>query len=156
MILFLLLSAAANAQKEMPAVTLKSETNGKSYNVKNDFSEKNKLYVFAFWATWCVPCINELDAINDNYAKWSKELNMELVAISVDDARTQKRIKGLVAKKNWPYTVLLDANQEVKKALKAENVPYTVVVKNKKVIYIHNGYDKGGEVELYKKLKQLK
>lgn len=153
-VLFLLLSAAANAQKEMPNVTLKSESN-KSYNVKNDFSQKDKLYVFAFWATWCVPCINELDAINKQYAQWSKELNMELVAISVDDARTQKRIKGLLAKKNWPYTVLLDENSDLKKALKIANVPYTIVVKNKKVVYIHDGYTEGGEKELYAKLKKL-
>ena len=44
-LLFLFLSATAYAQKEMPNVTIKSENN-KSYNVKNDFSEKDKLYIF--------------------------------------------------------------------------------------------------------------
>lgn len=150
----LLLSAAGFAQKEMPNVTLKSDSN-KSYNVKNDFSEKDKLYIFSFWATWCVPCINELDAINDNYSKWSKELNMEVVAISIDDARTQKRVKPLLNGKKWPYTVLMDNNQDLKRALSVANVPYTVVVKNKKIVYIHNGYSQGAEKELYNKLKQL-
>ena len=150
----MLISAAAQAQKEMPSVTIQSENN-KSYNVKNDFSEKDKLYVFSFWATWCVPCINELDAINQHYAEWSKELNMEVVAISIDDARTQKRVKPLLNGKKWPYTVLLDANQDVKRALSIANVPYTIVVKNKKVVYIHNGYSQGGELELYNKMKEL-
>jgi len=152
--LFMLISAVAQAQKEMPSVTIQSENN-KSYNVKNDFSEKDKLYVFSFWATWCVPCINELDAINQHYAEWSKELNMEVVAISIDDARTQKRVKPLLNGKKWPYTVLLDANQDVKRALSIANVPYTIVVKNKKVVYIHNGYSQGGELELYNKMKEL-
>ncbi|MXN91449.1 redoxin family protein [Flavobacterium sp. Sd200] len=153
-LLIMFYCAAANAQKEMPNVTIKSENN-KAYNVKNDFAEKDKLYVFSFWATWCVPCINELDAINENYNDWSKELNMEVVAISIDDARTQKRVKPLLNGKNWPYTVLLDANQDLKRALSVANVPYTVVVKNKKVVYIHNGYSQGAEKELYNKLKQL-
>jgi thiol-disulfide isomerase/thioredoxin len=153
-LLFLFLTVSAYAQKEMPSVTLKS-VNNKVVNVKNDFAEKDKLYVFTFWATWCVPCINELDAINENYAKWSKELNMEVIAVSIDDSRTQKRVKPLLNGKKWPYTVLLDTNQDLKRALAIANPPYTVVVKNKKVVYIHNGYSQGAENELYNKLKQL-
>jgi len=154
LLLLVLISGTVQAQKEMPNVTIQS-VNNKTLNVKNDFSEQDKLYVFSFWATWCVPCINELDAINEHYTDWSKELNMEVVAISIDDARTLKRVKPLLNGKKWPYTVLLDANQDVKRALAIANVPYTIVVKNKKVVYIHNGYSQGGEIELYNKLKEL-
>lgn len=152
--LLLFVSLTAQAQKEMPNVTLKS-TNNKNYNVKSGFAEKDKLYVFSFWATWCAPCINELDAINEKYAEWSKELNMEVIAVSIDDARTQKRVKPLLSGKNWPYTVLLDSNQDLKRALSIANVPHTIVVKNKKVVYVHNGYSQGAEKELYNKLKKL-
>lgn len=153
-LLFLFLTVSAYAQKEVPSVTLKS-VNNKDFNVKNDFAEKDKLYVISFWATWCVPCINELDAINEHYAEWSKELNMEVVAVSIDDTRTQKRVKPLLNGKKWPYTVLLDTNQDLKRALAVANVPYTIVVKNKKIVYIHNGYSQGAEMELYNKLKEL-
>lgn len=153
-ILFLFLSFSAFAQKQMPNVTIKS-VNNKRYNVKNDFSEKDKIYVFAFWATWCAPCINELDAIKEHYSEWSKELNMEVVAVSIDDSRTQRRVKPLLNGKNWPYTILIDNNQDLKRALSIVNVPYTVVVKNKKVVYVHNGYSQGAENELYNKLKEL-
>ena len=153
-VLFLLIAFSANAQKAMPSVTLKS-VNNKTYNVKNDFSEKDKLYVFTFWATWCAPCISELDAIKEHYAEWSKELNMEVIAVSIDDTRTQKRVKPLLNGKNWDYTVLLDTNQDLKRALAIANPPYTVVVKNKKVVYVHNGYSQGAEMELYNKLKEL-
>ena len=153
-LLFLFLTASAYAQKEMPSVSLKS-VNNKSFNVKSDFAEKDKLYVFTFWATWCVPCINELDAINENYAQWSKELNMEVIAVSIDDTRTQKRVKPLLNGKKWPYTVLLDTNQDLKRALAVANPPYTVVVKNRKIVYVHNGYSQGAEKELYNKLKEL-
>jgi len=153
-LLFLFLTASVYAQKEMPSVTLLS-VNNKSFNVKSDFAEKDKLYVITFWATWCVPCINELDAINENYAKWSKELNMEVIAVSIDDSRTQKRVKPLLNGKKWPYTVLLDTNQDLKRALAVANPPYTVVVKNKKIVYVHNGYSQGAEKELYNKLKEL-
>lgn len=153
-ILFLLITFSANAQKQMPSVTLKS-VNNKTYNVKNSFDEEDKLYVFTFWATWCAPCINELDAIKEHYADWTKEINMEVIAVSIDDTRTQKRVKPLLNGKNWPYTVLLDTNQDLKRSLAIVNPPYTVVVKNKKVVYVHNGYSQGAEIELYNKLKEL-
>lgn len=153
-LLFLLVTFSASAQKAMPSVSLKS-VNNKRYNVKNDFNKKDKIYVFAFWATWCAPCINELDAIKEHYSEWSKEIDMEVVAVSIDDTRTQKRVKPLLNGKNWPYTILLDTNQDLKRALSIVNVPYTIVVKNKKVVYIHNGYSQGAEKELYNKLKEL-
>lgn len=153
-VLFFLSFAFVYSQKQMPNVTLKSNDN-KSFNVKNDFSEKDKIYVFTFWATWCAPCLNELDAINENYQAWTKELNMEVIAVSIDDTRTQKRVKPLLNGKNWPYNVLLDTNQDLKRALSIANVPYTVVVKNQKIVYVHNGYSQGAEKELFNKLKQL-
>ena len=142
------------SQKQMPNVNLVNDSNQR-FNVKNDFNEKDKLYVFAFWATWCAPCLNELDAINENYEAWKSELNMELVAVSIDDTRTQKRVKPLLSGKKWTYTILLDTNQDLKRALSIANVPYTVVVKNQKIVYIHNGYSQGAEIELYNKLKEL-
>lgn len=154
---FALLFLSVNAiysQKQMPNVTLKSDDN-KNYHLKNDFKEKDKIYVFAFWATWCGPCLNELDAIKENYPVWTKEVNMEVIAVSIDDTRTQKRVKPLLNGKNWPYKVLLDTNQDLKRALSIANVPYTVVVKNQKIVYIHNGYSQGAEKELFNKIKQL-
>ena len=145
----------AFAQKQMPNLTLISDTN-RSFNVKSDFIEKDKLYVFAFWATWCAPCLNELDAINEHYVSWSKELNMELVAVSIDDTRTQKRVKPLLNGKNLTYQILLDTNQDLKRALGIANVPHTIVVKNQKIVYVHNGYSQCAELELYNILKELK
>jgi len=154
--LFILLffSTFAMAQKQMPSVIIKSDQL-KSFNVRNDFAEKDKIYVFSFWATWCAPCLNELDAINENYAQWQKEVNFEVIAVSVDDTRTQKRVKPLLNGKKWPYTILLDTNQDLKRALSIANVPYTVVVKNQKIVYIHNGYSQGAEKALFEKLKTL-
>lgn len=154
LIALIFITSTAIAQKQMPSLSIKGEDN-KTYHLKNDFKDPDKIYVFSFWATWCGPCLNELDAIKDNYAKWQSELNMEVIAVSIDDTRTQKRVKPLLNGKSWPFKVLLDTNQDVKRALSIVNVPYTIVVKNQKIVYIHNGYSQGAEHELFKKLKQL-
>lgn len=149
-----LFSITVSAQKEMPSVTIKNLDNA-SVNVKTDYSEKDKIYVFAFWATWCAPCINELETLSESYEDWQKEINFELIAVATDDAKTQKRIKPLLNGKEWNYTILLDTNQDLKRALSINTIPYTVVVKNNEIVYIHNGYSQGEEKELYSVLKNL-
>lgn len=142
------------AQNSLPDLTL-STLDGKKMSLKNDFSEKDKLYVFSFWATWCSPCINELDEMNDVLPDWRKSVNFEVIAIAEDDSRTQKRVKPLVNGKGWEYKILLDTNQDLKRALSIVNIPYTIVVKNNKIVHIQNGYVPGNETELFEKLKSL-
>jgi thiol-disulfide isomerase/thioredoxin len=102
--LLLLSSFLTTAQSTLPEVTL-TNLEGKSVVLNRDFVEKDKLYIISFWATWCGPCINELDELNDVIEDWKKELNLEVIAVSTDDARTQKRVKPLVNGKGWPYTL---------------------------------------------------
>lgn len=138
----------------MPNIELNA-ISGESVNLSTDFNEVDKLYVFSFWATWCAPCINELEAMHKKYATWKESLNVEIIAVSIDDSKTQKRVKPFLKGKGWTYNVLLDSNQELKRALSIVNVPYTIVLKNSKIVYVSNGYSQGSEEELFNKLKEL-
>lgn len=155
---FLLLTFAfislSYSQKKLPNLSLKNLEN-KSLNTIQDFKEKDKIYVFSFWATWCAPCIQELDAINDVYEDWKKELNVEIIAVTVDDTRTSKRVNPLVNGKGWEYTILFDTNQDFKRAIGISNVPYLMAVKNGEIVYVQNGHSPGAEAELLEKLKSL-
>jgi cytochrome c biogenesis protein CcmG/thiol:disulfide interchange protein DsbE len=111
--------------------------------------------IISFWATWCGPCIKELKAINSVYAKWQKETGVELVAVSIDDARTKNRVKSQVSGAGWDYTVLIDDNHELKRAMNVVNVPYTVIVYEGKIVYSHSNYTPGIENDIYKKLLSL-
>lgn len=153
-LLIFFLSLSVFAQKELPSVTVATLDN-KTVNVKTDYNEQDKIYIYSFWATWCTPCIAELEAISEHYEDWKKELNIELIAVSIDDARTQKRVKPLLNGKDWTYTMLLDSNQDFKRALSIVNVPYSIVVKNQKIVHIQNGYSQGSEEELHEVLKTL-
>lgn len=154
LICILALTTNLFAQHKMPNIALKN-LKGEIVNSNLDFQKKDVLYVFSFWATWCAPCVQELDAISDVYGDWKSKLNIEIIAVSVDDARTEKRVKPLVNGKGWEYTVLLDTNQELKRSLSIANVPYIVVVKNSVIIHIQNGHSPGGELEFFEKLKSL-
>ncbi len=154
LILVLTFSVPFFAQHQMPNVALKN-LKGEIVNSNLDFQKKDVLYVYSFWATWCAPCVQELDAISDVYGDWKSKINIEVIAVSVDDARTEKRVKPLVNGKGWEYTILLDTNQELKRSLSIANVPYIVVVKNNQIVHIQNGHSAGGEMEFFEKLKSL-
>ncbi len=142
------------AQKQLPDLNLPN-IDGKILSLKNDFAQKDKIYIFSFWATWCTPCINELDELNDLQEEWKKNVNVELVAVATDDSRTQKRVNPLTKGKGWNCTVILDVNQEFKRLMSIVNIPYTIVVKNGTIVHIQNGYVPGSEDELFAKLKSL-
>lgn len=139
------------SSQELPNIALKN-TDGKLISIK-ELADSNTIKVFSFWATWCVPCINELDAISDVYEEWQDSTNVEIIAISTDDSRTKKRVKPLVNGKDWEYKILFDDNQELKRALNIAILPYLVVVKQGKIIYSRSGYTPGSEDDLYKIIK---
>ncbi|MDG1015130.1 MAG: TlpA disulfide reductase family protein [Flavobacteriaceae bacterium] len=143
----IILTSGLLLAQNVPNINLKN-LNGKSINIQKLSKSKN-IKVIAFWATWCVPCINELDAISEIYEDWQDETNVELIAISTDDSRTKKRIRPLVNGKDWEYEILLDDNQDLKRALNISVLPHLLVVKNGKIVYRKTSYTPGSEDELY-------
>tara|TARA_B100000768_G_scaffold181770_1_gene206334 strand:- start:4313 stop:4813 length:501 start_codon:yes stop_codon:yes gene_type:complete len=144
--LLFIITQGLYSQDIMPSVYIKN-INGKSINSKTTYNKKG-LTVYSFWATWCVPCINELDNIHKEIEKWN-EANVKIVAISTDDSRTKRRIRPLVNGKKWSFEILLDENQALKRALNINGIPHTIVTKGNKIIYRKMGYKPGEENDLY-------
>lgn len=138
--------------QDIPDINLTS-TDGKNFETRQ-LNNNGKPVVLAFWATWCIPCLNELSAINDNFDTWKSASSFDFYAISEDDSRTVKKVLPLVSGKNWNFPVLIDKNQDLKRELNLSGVPYTIVLKNGKIIYRRSGYTEGNENELYKIIQQ--
>lgn len=152
-ILLFVFSTVTAQQKDLPTVTL-TDLDGKKVDFAS-FANEEKPIIVSFWATWCGPCLKELAAINDVYDDWQKETDVKLIAVSIDDAKSVKRVKPLVNGKGWDYTVLLDTNHDLKRAMNVVNVPFTAVVYKGKIVYKHTSYTPGAEKELIKQVKAL-
>ena len=151
-LLSLLLTFNAFAQDALPNIDL-TTMDGETINIQKAANSDN-VVIISLWATWCVPCLKELDAISEVWDEWQEETNVELIAVSVDDSRTVKRVKPLVNGKGWDYSILLDSNNDLKRALGASTVPLTLLVKDDKIVFRHSGYSPGSEMELYEKIKE--
>jgi thiol-disulfide isomerase/thioredoxin len=144
----------SEAQTVLPNVMVESIT-GQEVSAMNFFND-GKPMIISFWATWCKPCILELDAISDEYDEWREETGVILLAVSIDDERSLASVKTLSAGRDWPFTIYLDKNQDLKRALNVVNVPHTFLLNGKgEIVWQHNSYVPGAEQELYEEILKL-
>ncbi len=147
-------SAQNKVKKTLPNVSIKN-LDGESVNIQK-YAQDGKITVISFWATWCHPCKRELDAIADLYPEWQEAYEVELVAITIDDARSMRKVKPMVETKGWEYTVLSDVNEDLKRSLNFQTVPMTFLLDQEgNIVYEHNSYTPGDEYELEDKIKAL-
>jgi len=79
---------------------------GEKFDVK---SLRGKVVLIDFFASWCMPCIQELPNIQAAYEK-HHDKGFEIVSIGVDfgDPNEVRNLKRLVESKKIPWTVLSD------------------------------------------------
>jgi len=115
---------ASGATLKEPSASL-VDLNGKTHSL-SEF--RGSPTVINFWATWCVPCKDEmlrLQKLSERYAV----SGVRFVAISIDDADTRAKIPELVKKRNFHIPVWQGASAGTLKELDlGEMVPATVIV----------------------------
>jgi peroxiredoxin len=148
---FLSFAQEEKSYSEIPEIQL---TNIKGDSVElTEQIKGTQLTVISFWATWCAPCKKELNAIHEVYKKWQKEMDVQLIAVSIDNERTVARVASYIETSQWNYQVLLDIDWRLKKAFDINNIPFTVVVdENGNILYSHQNYAEGDEEFLYEEL----
>ncbi|MDE6257514.1 MAG: TlpA family protein disulfide reductase [Muribaculaceae bacterium] len=149
-----LLAMALPASAQFPSVQLKN-LDGAPVDAST-LSNDGKPFVVSFFATWCKPCLRELKAISEVYPDWQDETGMKLIAISIDEAQNQSKVRPLADALGWEYEVLLDANAELKNAMGIQSVPHLFIIDgNGKIVENRSGYTEGSEDHIIEKIREL-
>lgn len=143
-----LLAGGLSASAALPSVMLK-DMDGRSVDTAELFND-GKPMVIDFWATWCKPCVRELNAIKDVYPDWQEETGVKFIAVSIDEAQNAQKVKPMVSRMGWEYDVLLDPNSEFKRQMGVSDPPHVFVVDGQgNIVWNHQGYVEGSEDEIY-------
>ncbi|MEZ7836354.1 MAG: TlpA disulfide reductase family protein [Flavobacteriales bacterium] len=151
---FLLAMTAEASAQTIPSVQLKDLT-GSTVDTGTLENDGNPI-VICFWATWCSPCKRELNNYMDYYADWQEETGVKIIAVSIDDTRSTKRVAPYFMSSGWEFEILLDPSGDFKRAMGVNNVPHTFVYNGEgELVWSHNNYAEGDEEELYEELLKL-
>ncbi|MEQ8324764.1 MAG: TlpA disulfide reductase family protein [Vicingaceae bacterium] len=154
LVLFACFTGVYSQGAQIPEVTLK-DINERPFNTA-DIDNDGKPIIINFWATWCSPCKRELNNIAELYPDWVEETGVKIYAVTIDDARNVGKVEPYVNGKGWEYEILLDMNQDLKRAMSVNNIPHTFLVDhNKQVVWQHNSYSEGDEYHLYELVQKL-
>jgi thiol-disulfide isomerase/thioredoxin len=80
-----------------------------------------------FLATWCPPCVDELESLADLVARWD-DTGYELVLIAVPSRQSSERLQRWLRERELPGRLLFDADGRAQRAFGVVDVPTHVVL----------------------------
>ena len=127
-------SKAASEKKESaPSFTLKL-LDGKDFNFAD---YKGKPVLINFFASWCLPCREEMPVLEKIVQQYGSK-GVVFLGIAIDD--TEEKMKDFVAKYGVTFPVGLDKTATIQKSFGIYGIPTTYFIDKQGVInYSHSG-----------------
>lgn len=147
----LCICSLAFTQKKLTDVSLLTLEGDK---ISTEMITNNSVVVVALWSTKCPPCKKELNNINRIHKEWKLQTGVPFYAVSIDKKQDAHKVAAMAEKSNWSFSILLDQDKKLRKALGVWTVPLTLVIKNNKIVYRQIGYSNGEEKKLFQAIKK--
>jgi cytochrome c biogenesis protein CcmG, thiol:disulfide interchange protein DsbE len=98
------LGAAASVGQAAPALVVQ-ELSGQTFDLA---SQRGKVVIVSFWATWCPPCRKEMPILDAFYRKYHPQ-GLEMIGVSVDRPRDASEVRNVMQSFGYPAAMLDDA-----------------------------------------------
>ena len=90
-------------------------------------SFQGKPVLINVWATWCVPCRQEMPALESLHNKFSDQ-GLQIIGVSIDGPGTAQRIKSFIDRMGITYTILHDPEDKFSRAFRTIGVPESFLI----------------------------
>ena len=97
----------------------------------SDFRGKKAIFL-NFWATWCIPCRQEMPTMDKAYQEY-KSRDLEVLAISLD-AGSKSVVKNFMSELKLSYPALLDPEMEVLRLYRQFSIPATFLIDKQGIV----------------------
>ena len=117
----------------------------------------NGVGIVSFWATWCIPCIKEIYAIEKLIQDNSYDISV--VLINTDDAGKIPKVKSFVNSKRYlkgdNYHIVMDYDKKLYKRFNARPIPLTFITVDSEIVYRKRGFVNGDEKIIKQELDKI-
>jgi len=114
---------------------------------------KGKVVLLDFWASWCVPCREELPMLNMLQKKYGRH-GFEVVAVNIDNKR-ENAIKFL-QQYNITLKSVWDQKKEVVSMYDVATMPTTFIIDQRGIIrFVHSGFEAENLNEYRRQIESL-
>jgi len=86
---------------------------------------KGKKLIINFWATWCVPCVEEMPELEELY-KERKSGGLEMLMINAKESK--EVVKKYIEKNDYTFRILLDEKGAVMRDYQVFGLPSTFFI----------------------------
>ncbi|MCW3123463.1 MAG: hypothetical protein JWQ38_2955 [Flavipsychrobacter sp.] len=141
--------------QELPRTQIINVNTGKKVAF-NEACEKGKVTLVTFWGTWCAHGKREVKTLAGKLAAWKKQADFNYITIVSDqhEQHSTDVVRAYTLSQHWSFPCYVDPNSELKYSLNFTALPYSIVIdKHGRIVYLHTGYDEGGDILV--KLKEL-
>jgi len=127
------------------------DVDGRSHYLTDHIGRK--VTVMSFWATWCMPCRQELTMLQELFVDHARN-GLEVLAINVDGPETVGRVRPYVKQSGWTFTVLLDSeNRTAALYNPRKQMPMMHVFDSSgRIVYTHTTFQPGHAREVKRKI----
>lgn len=122
-------AAFAAVEVGQPAPKLvATELNGQPFDLG---AQHGKVVIVNFWATWCVPCRQEMPAI-DAFYRAHQSQGVEVIGLSIDRGRDRSDVRDVM--KAFAYPAAMESDAKANGFGKPRVLPVTYVVDESGVV----------------------
>lgn len=151
--LLVVVSGLAGAK---PAPSFRAEKLDGQRVALQDLLSPGRGTLLSFWATWCVPCIQELNAVT-KHLKDDPKLALDLVSVNVDKSDTASQVRPLVKEKGFHFPILMDPQHLIFGKYQATpELPYSVLISpSGEILETFQGYNESMFQSVRKHLQKV-
>jgi len=115
---------------------------------------RGKVVLLDVWASWCVPCKQELPMLDD-LAKRLRGDGIEVLAVSIDQERANL-VKFLKARPRWSLTIAHDPKGAIADSLAPEKMPTSYIIDREGIIrYVNSGFEPSDAAVIERRLSEV-
>ncbi len=120
-----------------------------------DPARSGNVILIDFWATYCLPCLSELDAFKGMQERQGAK-GFQVLAVSVDQPQTLARVRALAKGRHLPFPVLTDPGQDAYRAYGVSALPTSILIDRKgNIAWRQEGFRPGEEGRMEERIMAL-